>query len=117
MISHDFLVVVLSDFSELDSRSHQAIVQLSKHNELILGRINDPMEANFPEMHVSLSDGEKQIEISPKSRQQFQQLHTALENRQKHFDALFATPSVTQIDLNTSISASSQLKELIRRFA
>jgi len=42
------LVVLLSDFSNLDTSTETSLIQLARHNELLLMQIHDPIEAELP---------------------------------------------------------------------
>ena len=42
------LIVLLSDFGQLDGQGSAHLVQLARHSELILADIHDPLEAELP---------------------------------------------------------------------
>jgi uncharacterized protein (DUF58 family) len=52
------LIVLISDFAGLDQQSHLQLAQLSRHNELLLLDIHDPIEKELPPAgHYRVSDG------------------------------------------------------------
>lgn len=61
MATHDYLVMVTSDFYELTAKSKKHLIQLSKHNDVILCRVSDPLEEELPKEKLVLSDGDLQL--------------------------------------------------------
>jgi uncharacterized protein (DUF58 family) len=60
-ITHDYVVTIISDFSEADSRTRQQLINLSNHNDVILVHITDPMEMKVGASSLLLSDGDDQF--------------------------------------------------------
>jgi uncharacterized protein (DUF58 family) len=61
MATHDYLILVISDFYDTSSKSKKHLIQLSKHNDVILARITDPLEEKLPKEKLVLSDGDLQL--------------------------------------------------------
>jgi uncharacterized protein (DUF58 family) len=60
----DHLVIILSDFDDVDDRTETLLGGLSRHNDVILGFITDPMANDLPEnLRIVVSDGSLQAEI------------------------------------------------------
>ncbi|SEF90211.1 hypothetical protein SAMN05421751_106212 [Jhaorihella thermophila] len=58
------LILVFSDFDVIDDLTHKLIRGLSRHNDLVLGLVSDPMADDLPEgLKLVISDGELQAEI------------------------------------------------------
>lgn len=58
------LILVFSDFDVIDDLTHKLIRGLSRHNDLVLGLVSDPMAEDLPEgLKLVISDGELQAEI------------------------------------------------------
>ncbi len=59
------LILVFSDFDEIDETTHRLISGLSRHNDLVLGLVSDPFADDLPkDLRVVVSDGELQAEIN-----------------------------------------------------
>ena len=63
------LIVVLSDFNEVDDQTERLVAGLARHNDLILGLITDPFAEHLPEgLRLVVSNGELQADIDTGDR-------------------------------------------------
>ncbi|MXV53243.1 DUF58 domain-containing protein [Pedobacter sp. HMF7647] len=60
-VSHDFVITIISDFSDFDPELRQQILGLANHNDVILIHIDDEMDEVLPDGKLVLSDGHRQI--------------------------------------------------------
>jgi uncharacterized protein (DUF58 family) len=61
---HDYLVCVISDFFGVNTDTHRLIKLISRHNDVILGLIYDPIAKELPDSgKIVISDSEKQVEL------------------------------------------------------
>ena len=71
------LIYLISDFRHLDHRFESTLSRLSRHNELELIHISDPLESHLPGAgYFRVTDGKREIEINAfnqQTRQQYQQ--------------------------------------------
>jgi len=68
-IAHrDHLILVISDFDEIDQRTETLLGGLSRHNDVVLFLVSDPVAHNFPEgLRLIVSDGHLQAELDAAS--------------------------------------------------
>ncbi len=65
-VSHDYLIVLISDFYGWDEKSMGIIRRISVHNDIICSLIYDPLEQSISNAHsLVISDGRYQLEIDP----------------------------------------------------
>ena len=58
------LIIVLSDFAQLDAAASAQLAELARHNELLLVDIHDPLEAELPPPgQYRVSDGERYLTL------------------------------------------------------
>ena len=58
------LLVLISDFTDLDERSEQQIGVLGRHNDLVLLQLSDPLEQRLPEHgHYLFGDGLERVPV------------------------------------------------------
>ncbi len=63
------LVILLSDFRFLDDSCRAQLVQLARHNDVVLIHVYDPFESDLPQAgYFRLTDGDSSIEIDTASR-------------------------------------------------
>ncbi|MDG3583877.1 MULTISPECIES: DUF58 domain-containing protein [Galbibacter] len=68
IVTHDFLVVIISDFVRYDPGIIRAIAAISRHNDLIVAKINDPMEHSIPNTKFVAGNMERQISVDGRSK-------------------------------------------------
>ena len=74
------LVLVISDFFNLDEHCHRHLSRLRQHNDVIGCQVMDPAEQFLPVGRFPISDGEHSAMLDThqaKSRQQFEQMSVA----------------------------------------
>lgn len=63
-ISHDALVIIISDMRGADDNTKKIVTNLSNHNNVLVGLVADPLEEDFPDAGKLLAtDLGKQIEF------------------------------------------------------
>ncbi|WP_422377091.1 DUF58 domain-containing protein [Roseibium sp.] len=71
----DHLVLVFSDFDEIDETTHRLVANLSRHNDLVLCLVSDPYADMVPAgIRIIVSDGTLQAEIDTGDRSVHQRL-------------------------------------------
>lgn len=61
LVTHDYVVTVISDFSSIDDDTIRYLEQMAAHNDVMLVHLTDPLEAQLPDGRLVLSDGNKQV--------------------------------------------------------
>jgi uncharacterized protein (DUF58 family) len=78
LATRDHLVILVSDLDGVDEKTHRLLKGLTRHNDVIVFRVYDPMERDLPEASsLVFSDGDLQLEIDARDlglRSRFQQV-------------------------------------------
>ena len=114
IVTHDFLIILISDFLRYSPEVVKFISRLSQHNDVILAKVFDPMERDIPDIKLIAGDGEKQIVMDgenkmlrEKFREGFEQDYSKFETQmKKHRIPLMLIDTITDID--------EQLKEILK---
>jgi uncharacterized protein (DUF58 family) len=78
----DHLILVFSDFDEIDATTHRHIAGLSRHNDLVLALVSDPYSDALPRgMRIVVSDGSLQAEIDTGDSAVHRRLHEMATGR------------------------------------
>jgi uncharacterized protein (DUF58 family) len=112
VVTHDYLVVVISDFHNVDDVTFKRLVQISRHNDIIGLQVRDPMEVKLPMSRMVITDGTNQtlMDSSSKLRVKFK------EGSQQHQEWIyerFKKYSWPILTLSTDTAASTQLQRYI----
>ncbi|MCT8974297.1 DUF58 domain-containing protein [Microbaculum marinisediminis] len=76
------LVIVLSDFDEIDEETFRLVSGLSRRNDLVLGLVTDPFAEDMPEgLKLVVSDGVLQAEIDTADRTRHRDLRDMARGR------------------------------------
>ena len=112
LVSHDFLVVLISDFQEFNDEIMKTMIQLSRHNDLIAAQVMDPLEENLPEENLVLSDGILQSALEHQKR-----IRSRLKKKQMEIQHYFTSQlqryGVPLIMFDTIDPASTQLRKKV----
>jgi uncharacterized protein (DUF58 family) len=66
MMSHDSLLVIISDFDGWNAKALGSVKRLAQHNDLIAGLVFDPLEQDItPAANLVVSDGRFQLQLDP----------------------------------------------------
>ena len=73
LVTHDFTVIIISDFVRYSPQVIKAIASISRHNDLILAKIVDPLEHTIPNEKFVVENLINQIVINgqEKNKQSF----------------------------------------------
>lgn len=61
LVTHDYVVTVISDFSIANEDTFRYLQHIAAHNDVMLVHITDPLETALPAGKLVLSDGVKQV--------------------------------------------------------
>lgn len=82
MAKRDHLVVVISDFDGLDDTTEKLVANLSRHNDLVLCPVTDPISNEVPEgTRLIVSDGELQVEVDTTTGEIYRRLEEFTKGR------------------------------------
>lgn len=111
LVTHDFLVVIISDFFRFDPGVMKFFSRLTRHNDVILARISDPLETELPEQDVILGDGEVQIELRSGARKARQLYSEAYSGDTTAFRESLKKYRIPLMEFNTVDGVDQQLKK------
>jgi len=83
------LIAIISDFRGLDAEATAALIQLSRHTDLILIAISDPLEAELPPPgHYRIGDGQRVTELDSTDRGFSEEYRQRFARRRQDLQAL-----------------------------
>jgi uncharacterized protein (DUF58 family) len=114
LASHDYLVVIVSDFSGADDDTRNAITRLAAHNDVVALFVYDPLESRLPSLgKVVVSQGDLQLEIDTgdgRLRKRFgEQFDSALQAARD----LMLKRGIPVLPIHTAAGVRAQLGELL----
>lgn len=114
LLTHDHLVVVISDMAGWDETSVKLLVKMSQHNDIVISRVSDILERHLPDQKdLVVSDGRLQIDIDgrhEKTRTQFNQSQSSDRERLK---TALNKHGISFLSLMTNRTTVTQLRSAI----
>ena len=96
-------VFIISDFHDLDEKDHASIYQLTRHTDLSLLQVHDPLESFLiSSNNLSISNGSQQI-LLPTNDKKFQQaFHQNFVEKQQQLHTLCQSMGIALLNFSTA---------------
>lgn len=114
MITHDYVILIISNFRGISPASKKHLIQLSRHNDVILARITDSLEVQLPDEKLVLSDGNLQLLWEAKKKKAGEKFLSSASESKVAFLSEMAKYGIPIMELNTVEDIRSQLKNLFK---
>ena len=114
MVSHDFLIIVISDFHRYSPEVIKFISRLAQHNDVILAKVFDPMERDIPAAKVIAGDGRKQIVIDGESKRLREKFQEGFDQDYADFETQMKKHRIPLMMIDTIAPVDEQLKEIFK---
>ncbi len=108
---HDYVVVFISDFYGFNERAGSLLKSLSLRNDLVVVNIQDQIEGSLPpNTQFIAGDGQLQLAVNTDDKKIASEYAAQAKLKQKRITKLCRTLAVPYVEMNTSDSASQQLR-------
>ena len=114
MVTHDFLVIVISDFHRYSPQVIKFLSQTAQHNDVVLVKVFDPMEKEIPATKLIAGDGEKQILIDGENKTFRKNFLEGFEKDYTGFEAQMKKHRIPMMLIDTVSDVNTQLKEILK---
>ena len=96
------LIFLISDFRHMDKHSEEALAQLSRHSDLVMLFIHDPLEAQLPPAgFYKITDGENELAINTGDKNLRQEYQQRFSQHQQNLQDLCQKLGIFHISLST----------------
>ncbi len=114
VVTHDYLIIIISDFLRYHPELIKFISQISKHNDLILAKVYDPMERTIPNEKIIAGDGIKQLVLDGKNSLIRQKITSSFDENYNNFKSQMRKYRIPIILVDTIVEIDEQLKEILK---
>ncbi|NCD71245.1 DUF58 domain-containing protein [Mucilaginibacter agri] len=108
-ITHDYVVIVISDFSNIDDQTRRYLRNLSQHNDVMLVHIYDRLDQELPEGTLILSDGKRQANWRNSKRNWGKQYIDSFTEMQHNLREEFRPYDIPVVFFNTEEAIEDQI--------
>ena len=114
IVTHDYLVIVISDFLNYSSRVTKYLSQLAQHNDVLLIKVNDPLERNIPKAKTIIGDGNKQLSIPGDQKEIQEKFEKGFDAGMKEFESEMLRHRIPMFKINTTDPVDEQVIRAFR---
>jgi len=114
MATHDYVVMIISDFYNITAKSKKHLIQMARHNDVILARITDPLEEKLPKDKLVLSDGDLQLLWDSGKKNSGEKYADEYSKEQSVFFTDMEKYGIPVMSFNTIDAIDIQLKRLFK---
>ena len=114
IVSHDFLIIIISDFLRYSPEVIKFISHLAQHNDVILAKVFDPMERDIPAAKFIAGDGEKQIVMDGESKRLREKFQEGFDHDYTNFETQMKKHRIPLMMIDTITAVDEQLKEVFK---
>lgn len=114
IVTHDYLVIIISDFYRYAPEVAKYASRLAMHNDVILVKVFDPMERDIPKAQLIMGDGQKQIMVKGDQASIRKQFERGFDDNFNAFEVEMKKHKVPVFKLDTIQPVDLQLKEILK---
>jgi len=114
IVTHDFLIVIISDFYRYAPKTIKNIVSLSQHNDVILAKIFDPMEQIIPKTKLIVGDGQQQLLVDGENKKVRQRFFDGFTDEFNKFETEMKKHRIPILKFDTVNDVDEQLKNIFK---
>jgi uncharacterized protein (DUF58 family) len=108
--THDYLVVLISDFFGVDERSERLVTQLAAHNDVLAFLPVDPLRLDPGHQRLNVSDGSLQMELDLENDNVRATLAEDFEAEQQRIQQFLRKLSAPLLTINNQGDVARQVK-------
>lgn len=111
LVTHDYLVVVISDFHRYSPEVTKFITRIKHHNDVVLIKVSDPMERDIPATKFVAGDATTQVTVDGKNAKLREHFSEGFDSDLESFELQMKKHAIPVFHINTVESVDQQLKE------
>ena len=116
VVTHDFVVFIISDFFRYSDSVLQYLSQLSLHNDIVLIKIYDELEERIPSEKLVVTNTTYQINLDGKDKHRKEKLETSFDTNYKSFKSELEKYKINIFKINTTDPVEEQLIEVFGNY-
>ena len=115
LISHDFLILIISDFHRYAPEVIKELVYMSRHNDVILAKVHDPLERDIPKAKIVAGSGNWQSVLKGNQKKIRERFQVGFDDEYQQFETQMKTYRIPLFKINTVEAIDTQLKDILLR--
>ncbi len=112
VVTHDFTVIIVSDFIRYDQRVIKALRTMALHNDVILAKVYDPLEKKLPNISFVAGNQSHQITVQSEKKKIDNAYKELYASNFKTFQVEMKKHKIPVFEIDTVLAVDQQIKEL-----
>jgi uncharacterized protein (DUF58 family) len=113
IISHDFLILIISDFHRYSPEVIKELAYMSRHNDVVLAKVFDPLERDIPNAKIVAGSGNSQSILKGNQRKIRARFQVGFDDEYQQFEAQMKKYRIPLFKIDTIEAIDMQLKEIL----
>ena len=114
IVTHDFLVVIISDFQRYSPEVIKYITQTSLHNDVLLAKVSDPLERDIPDTKFIAGDLQTQITVDGTNKKLRTRFLEGYDSDYQSFQNTMKKRRIPLFSINTTEPLEQQIKDIFK---
>ncbi len=111
LVTHDYVVAIITNLLRLDEESRRVIRSIAYHNDVILVHVEDPMDCRLPDGKLVLTNGKRQLLWDNTRRHWGEKYTAAYETRLAEIRDDFQRYGIPVSVMSTATSVEEQITQ------
>ena len=113
LITHDTLVVMISDFFGVDEQTERLTAQMAEHNDVLALLVHDPIRLKPAVQNLTVSDGSRQMEIDFADKRVREKVSGDYEDEQMHITQFLRKLAAPLLMISNEGDVVDQVRRLL----
>lgn len=114
IVTHDFLILIISDFHRYSPSVLKSVTMLSQHNDVILAKITDPFERAIAEVKFVAGNEQTQVAVDGKEESLRKKFEEGFDADYRDFEAHLKKHRIPIFQIDTVQPIDQQIKDLFK---
>ncbi|OIQ28503.1 MAG: hypothetical protein BM564_08865 [Bacteroidetes bacterium MedPE-SWsnd-G2] len=115
IVSHDYLIILISDYFRYSDQVIKSISRLGQHNDVIVVKVYDPMERSIPNTKLVASQEGQQIVIDGSNKELSNKFEEGFDEDYNAFEKTLQKHRIPLIKVDTVRPIEEQIKEIFKK--
>ena len=115
LISHDFLILIISDFHRYAPEVIKELAYMSRHNDVILAKVYDPLERDIPNAKIIAGSENLQSLLKGNQKKIRERFQVGFDDEYQQFEAQMKKYRIPLFKIDTVEAIDIQLKDILIR--
>jgi len=113
IISHDFLILIISDFHRYSPEIMKELAYMSRHNDVVLAKVFDPLERDIPNAKIVAGSESSQSILKGNQSKIRARFQVGFDDEYQQFEAQMKKYRIPLFKIDTVEPIDIQLKEIL----